>query len=91
MAKVQYITQLRAADISKMLAAGNMKQGRGVIIRKADDAYTIEIDPEVIVDIIWCFIREGMVLGGAPYAPCSVRETAKNTRNHVHTDPNQFS
>lgn len=85
MAKVQYITQLRAADISKMLAAGNMKQGRGVIIRKADDAYTIEIDPEVIVDIIWCFIREGMVMGGI------VRETAINTRNHVHTDPNQLS
>lgn len=91
MAKVQYITQLRAADISKMLAAGNMKQGRGVIIRKADDAYTIEIDTDVIIDLIWCFVRQGMVREGLSGAPCVVPYTAKDTRNHVHTDPNQFS
>ncbi len=87
----RYLTQLTAAEIEQMLAAGKMKQGRGIIIRNAGGALTIEVDPQVIIDIIWCFVRQGLVCEGLSGSPCVVPYNAKDTRTRAITDPNQFT
>lgn len=88
---IRYITQLTASDIAKMIAAGNMKPGRGIKVDLVGDSLEISIDTDVIVDIIWCFVRQGMIHEGLSGAACTVPLTAKDTRDHVKTDPNQFT
>lgn len=85
-----HITQLTASDLEKMMAAGNLAQGRGIIVDRANGQLIIKLDVDVIIDIIWCFVRAGQIREGLSGAPCVVAEPIKNTRNHVKTDPNQY-
>ena len=89
--QIKYITQLTADDIAKMMAAGDLTAGRGIKVGMVGDKLQVSLDTDVIVDIIWCFVRQGMVHEGLSGAPCTVPYTAKDTRNHVLTDPNQFT
>ena len=86
----KYFFQLTAEDIAKMLAAGNVKQGRGIIVVNNGDSLEISIDEKYIIDCIWSFIRSGNVMSGAPYAPCTVPHTIKDTRDSVSLDPNRY-
>lgn len=89
--RIKYITQLTASDIAKMIAAGNMRAGRGLIIRPEGNGLVIEIDENVMVDFIWCFVRAGMVREGLSGAPCVVPYTIKDTREKVSLDPNRYT
>ena len=82
---IRYITDLRKEDIGKMLAAGNMREGSGIKIRQDGDGYVIELDKDVIVDIIWCYVRAGMISNVAN------ANTIYNTRGKFNLDPNTYS
>jgi hypothetical protein len=90
MDKPKYIFQLTAEDIAKMLAAGNARAGWGVKVEIEGGVMVISLDPDVIVDCMWSFVRSGEVLEGLSRAPCVVRSNIKDTRGCVVLDPNYY-
>ena len=87
----QYLFQLTAADIAKMIAAGNARAGRGIKIDVVDGSMVISIDEKAMVDFMWCFVRSGMVHDGLSGAPCVVPSTIKEIRDNVSLDPNRYT
>ena len=85
MKELRYITDLRKDDLAKMIAAGNMRAGPGIKIRQDEGGYIIELDKDVIVDIIWCYIQSN----SAP--PCANAHTIMDTRGKINVDPNTYS
>lgn len=56
MKRPKYITQLSANDIEKMIKAGNMKSGYGILIEQTDEGLTISLDQKAVAQVIWNYI-----------------------------------
>ena len=85
MTDIKYITDLKKSDLAKMIAAGNMREGSGIKIRQDETGYIIELDKDLIVDIIWCYIQAQ----AAP--PCVNASGIMNIRGKIRLDPNTYS
>ena len=85
MTDIKYITDLKKSDLAKMIAAGNMREGSGIKIRQDETGYIIELDKDVIVDIIWCYIQAR----AAP--PCVNASGIMDIRGKIRLDPNTYS
>ncbi len=72
-----YIFQVKKDQLAKMLAAGNMRAGKGVIIEMKDDAIEIRLDPTVIAEYIWCFVKSNVL------SSVSARYNWPNTLQHL--------
>ncbi len=83
----KYITQITAAELDGMLAAGKMRAGRGIKVERDGDSFVVSLDDKAIVEMIWCFIKAGQV---RPTSPCSVANTIKETRDLVCTEPSFY-
>ena len=53
----KYITQLSANEIERMIMAGNIKPGYGVLIDQTDDGFVISLDQKAVAQIIWNYIE----------------------------------
>ena len=55
----------------KVDQATNLKAGPGIKISPDGDGLKIEVDQDAWKQWLWSAIYRGMVMGAAPYSPCT--------------------
>ena len=64
----QYITQITAEELRKMLAMANVEVGDGISIEEHDGGLTIAIDKTQLKVMMWSFcVRAGVPIGISLY------------------------